>query len=316
MLNKPVKDIKLRKGMPIDELMKEFDRAGGFQAKELATGINILKRMIKDKQCFRMLSFPACPLATGTRGVIKEMVKRKWFDLIITTSGALDHDLARIWKPYYHGSFEMDDRKLHREQINRLGNVLIPHDSYGKILEEKLQPMLNKIWREKAEEKKLSSRELTSEIGKQLEKEEKREESILYWAFKKKIPIYIPGPTDGAVGSQLWMFYQFHRDFQIDLLKDEQELSDWIWKAKKLGGLIIGGGISKHHLIWWAQFKEGLDYAVYLTTAQEWDGSLSGAKLKEAISWGKIKESAKEITIQGDATLLLPLMACALIERL
>jgi deoxyhypusine synthase len=112
------------------------------------------------------------------------------------------------------------------------------------------------------------------------------------------------------------LFYQSHRDFQLDLLRDEQELSDWIWEADRLGGLIIGGGISKHHLIWWAQFKGGLDYGVYLTAAQEWDGSLSGAKLKEAISWGKLKESAKEITIQGDATLLLPLMIGALIERL
>jgi deoxyhypusine synthase len=97
---------------------------------------------------------------------------------------------------------------------------------------------------------------------------------------------------------------------------DEKQLSDLIWKAKRLGGLIIGGGISKHHLIWWAQFKEGLDYAVYLTTAQEWDGSLSGAKLKEAVSWGKIKEDAKKKTVQGDATVLLPLIVCALIDRL
>jgi deoxyhypusine synthase len=183
MLNKPVKDIKLKKGMPIDELMKEFDRTGGFQAKELATGTNILERMIKDKKCLRLLSFPANLLATGTRGVIREMVKRKWFDLIITTSGTLDHDLARIWKPYYHGSFGMDDKKLHREQINRLGNVLIPYESYGKILEEKLQPILDKIWEKRSEEKKLSSRELTSKIGKQLEKEERKEESIIYWAF-------------------------------------------------------------------------------------------------------------------------------------
>ena len=32
---------------------------------------------------------------------------------------------------------------------------------------------------------------------------------------------------------------------------------------------------------------EGLDYAVYVTTAQEFDGSLSGAIAREAISWGK-----------------------------
>ena len=64
-----------------------------------------------------------------------------------------------------------------------------------------------------------------------------------------------------------------------------------VFDAKKTGALIIGGGISKHHVIWWSQFTNGLDYAVYITTAQEFDGSLSGAKTREAISWGKIKKS-------------------------
>ena len=78
--------------------------------------------------------------------------------------------------------------------------------------------------------------------------------------------------------------------------------------SKKLGALMIGGGISKHHTMWWAQFRGGLDYAVYITSAPEWDGSLSGAKLKEAVSWGKVKENATFVTIPGDATVILPLI--------
>ena len=55
---------------------------------------------------------------------------------------------------------------------------------------------------------------------------------------------------------------------------------------------------------------------VYVTTAAEFDGSLSGAQTREAISWGKIKEKADNVTIDGDATVLLPLMVSALFERL
>lgn len=128
--------------------------------------------------------------------------------------------------------------------------------------------------------------------------------------------MFVPGITDGAFGSQLWMYYQEHRNFTIDLFKDEQDLSDIVFTAKKAGALMIGGGISKHHVIWWAQFRDGLDYAVYITTAEEYDGSLSGARLREAVSWGKIKEKAKYVTIEGDATVLLPLMVSALVERL
>lgn len=313
MKEKPVKDIKLRKGMNSNELIKELYDSGGFTAKKVAQGVDIIENMVKEKNCVRFLSFPACIISTGTRGVIKELLKRKLFDVVITTCGTLDHDLARIWENYYHGSFMVDDKDLHKKGINRLGNIFIPNDCYGKILEEKMQPILAEIGKIK---QKWSTKELVWEFGKQLEKEKNREDSILYWSWKNKIPMYIPGITDGAFGSQIWMYYQTHRDFNIDLLKDEQELSDTIFDAKKSGALIIGGGISKHHTIWWNQFKGGLDHVVYITTAVEYDGSLSGAQTREAISWGKVKEKADNATIDGDATVLLPLMIGALFERL
>jgi len=64
-----------------------------------------------------------------------------------------------------------------------------------------------------------------------------------------------------------------------------------------VGALILGGGISKHHTIWWAQFSGGLEYAVYISSANELDGSLSGAKTKEAITWKKIRKNAKHVNI-------------------
>jgi deoxyhypusine synthase len=154
--------------------------------------------------------------------------------------------------------------------------------------------------------------ELIWEFGKRLE----NEDSIIYWAYKNKIPIFIPGLTDGAFGSQLWMFYQEHKDFKIDVFKDEQALADLVFPAKKSGALMIGGGISKHHTIWWNQYRDGLDYVVYLTTAQEYDGSLSGAKINEAISWGKVREDAKHVTVEGDATVILPLLYGAYLGRI
>jgi deoxyhypusine synthase len=310
---KAVKDINLKKGMNSNDIIRELFESGGFSAKKIAIGVDILERMIKEKECVRFLSFPACIVSTGTRGILKELVKKKLFDVVITTAGTLDHDLSRIWKDYYHGSFLADDKELHKRGINRLGNIFIPYECYGKILEEKMQPILKDVF---AKQQKISSKDLIWEFGKRLEKEKKKTESILYWSWKNKIPMYIPGISDGAFGSQLWMYYQEHRDIAIDILHDEQELSEFIFNAKKTGAYVIGGGISKHHTIWWNQFKGGLDYAVYVTTAVEYDGSLSGAQTREAISWGKIKEKAHNITIEGDATILMPLMISALLERL
>lgn len=313
MTGKTVEDISLKKTMSSNELIKELHKSGGFTAKKTATGVDILEKMIKEKDCIKFLSFPACICATGTRGVIKDLLKNKFFDVVITTSGTLDHDLARVWKSYYHGSFMANDKELHKQGVNRLGNIFIPNESYGEILENKIQPILKKICKTR---QKWSTKELIWEFGKHLENEKNGKDSILYWSWKNKIPLFVPGITDGAFGSQLWMYYQEHRDFTIDLLRDEQELSDIVFNARKTGSLVIGGGISKHHTIWWNQFKGGLDYAVYITTAVEHDGSLSGAQTKEAISWGKVKEKADNVTIEGDATVLLPLMISALYERL
>lgn len=313
MKNQPVQDIQFKQGMTTNQFMKELSNSGGFTAQKVADGVDILEHMIKEKNCVKFLSFPACIISTGTRGVIRELIKRKLFDVIITTTGTLDHDLARVWKDYYHGSFMADDTKLHKQKINRLGNIFIPIDSYGTILEKKMQPMLQDIFSAK---QKWSTKDLIWEFGKRLEHEKNGKDSILYWAWKNKIPIYVPGITDGAFGSQLWMYYQEHRNLTIDLFQDEQDLSDIIFTAKKTGAFIIGGGISKHHVIWWNQYKGGLDHVVYITTAVEYDGSLSGAQTREAISWGKIKEHAANITIEGDATVLLPLMMSALLERL
>jgi len=87
-----------------------------------------------------------------------------------------------------------------------------------------------------------------------------------------------------------------------------------VFESKVSAALIIGGGISKHHTIWWNQFKDGLDYAIYVTTAQEYDGSLSGAQPREAISWNKVKPSSKHVTVYGDATVIIPIIVSVLTE--
>jgi deoxyhypusine synthase len=305
----PVKDFDI-KDSDSKKLVKQMKDSGGFTAKKLGVAVEIIEDMLKDKESLNFLSFPADIIATGTRGIIKEMVKRKWFNVVITTCGMLDHDIARSYKEYYHGEFELDDVELHKKNIHRLGNVLVPAESYGIILEDKVSEFLKNIYSQG--KKELATYELCWEFGSKID----NKDSILHWCWKNKIPVIIPGITDGAIGYQLWQFYQKHKDFKINILKDEQLLSDLIWNTKKSGALVIGGGISKHHTIWWNQFKNGLDYTVYLTTAQEYDGSLSGAQTREAISWGKLKEKAKHVNVYGDVTILLPIIFSSLTENL
>jgi deoxyhypusine synthase len=304
-----VKDIKVKKGMSVNDLVKMMGESGGFTSQKLADATDIVEKMVKNKDCLRILSFPACIMATGTRGVIVDMVKNGYIDLIITTCGTLDHDLSRTWKAYYKGDFMMDDAMLRENDVSRLGNVLVPDECYGLVLEEKLAPMFEEIFKDTLS---LSTHEIIDQVGARLD----NEDSLLYQCHKHNVPIFVPGITDGSFGCQLWMYYQMHRKLRIDLFGDEQMLSEMTDEAKETGAIIIGGGISKHHVIWWNQFRGGLDYAIYLTTAQEFDGSLSGAQIREAVSWGKVKPDAKKMTVEGDATISLPIIMAAVEDRM
>ncbi|MGA2198430.1 MAG: deoxyhypusine synthase [Nitrososphaerales archaeon] len=298
-----VKDIRLEPSLEVVDLLDQMREAGGFMGKNLADVARIHLDMVRDKRCTKFLSFPAAPMATGLRGVIVDMVKNDMVDVIVTTSGTLDHDLARSWGRYYHGSFYLDDAKLQRTGYHRLGNLLVPLDDYGPAIEKKMQPWLDEIY--SSGRRSLSTEELCADLGLLVDDER----SLLYWARKKRVPIFVPGPMDGAVGSQIWLFANRRSDFMVDVIKDEKRLADIVFDAKKTGALVIGGGISKHHTIWWNMFKGGLDYACYITTAVEYDGSLSGAQVREAVSWGKVKERAKQTTLYADATIALPLIA-------
>ena len=326
--DEPVKDYDFASLTDAKSLIDQMATAGGFTATKLAHARDILRDMKSEidevgagaDKVMNWLSFPACLCATGTRGFFVEAIKRKMFNVVSTTCGMLDHDIARAYKHYYHGSFDLDDIELGEHQLMRLGNVIVPNSSYGEIIESVVMPVLEEIRTDRiAETGKqgadawigFGSIHLVWELGKRIG----TPDSLIYWAYKNKIPVCIPGITDGSIGAQLFMFRQKYRDFHIDTLADEQVMSDMTWDVEKSNALMVGGGISKHHVIWWNQYRGGLDSAVYITTAPEHDGSLSGARPREAISWGKMRPEAPNVCVEGDASVLLPLLGSDLFKE-
>jgi len=303
----PVHDLDLEEVRSLSDLISQFKKSGGFTASSLAKGIDILREMINDRECERWLSFIGAIIATGARGIIANFLDKGLFKYVVTTCGALDHDIARSMESYYSGEFGINDKKLVRESVHRVGSVLVPQKSYGLAIEKFMQQTLEELY--SLGIKEIGSADLCRYIGERINDES----SFLRKAYEKNVMVFVPGIMDGAVGTQLWLFHQRHRDFKLNLFKDFDILAEITFKTKRSGALILGGGISKHHLIWWAQFSGGLDYAVQITTAVEYDGSLSGASLSEAISWKKVKPEGKHVTIYGDVTVILPLIAAALL---
>ena len=221
-LSKSVLDYSITSSTEFSSILRYMSDSGGFEGRYLANGISILRQMIKEKNCTKFLSFVGALVSTGNRGIIRDMIKNSMFDCVITTCGSLDHDVARSFSSYYEGDFRIDDRMLLNKEIHRLGNVLVPIKNYGPLIEKKIQPILQSLYDKSKSSKEFSPSEIISYIGSQL-----NESSFLYWAFKNKIPIMVPGIVDGAVGNQLWLFNQTHKDFKIDILKDQTLLSEF-----------------------------------------------------------------------------------------
>jgi len=295
-----VVDLTVSRDMTALQLVSGYGSMGGFMAPKLFQASQILKEMRKGKATV-FLSFTGNLVSTGLRGVLAQMVRDGMVDVIITTCGTLDHDLARAHGARYScGEFECDDVMLNDLKIHRLGNVLIPLEDYGPLVEKVMRSALPEILEGRDS---ISPSELAREFGSRISDKN----SILRAAYERNVPIYIPGIIDGSFGTNLFFYAQTNK-FKLDMFKDMSAILNTVMDSKKTGAVIIGGGISKHHVIWWNQFREGLDYCIYLTTAQEYDGSLSGALPREAISWGKLRPAAKQVTVFGDVTINLPLL--------
>ncbi|MBN1940744.1 MAG: deoxyhypusine synthase family protein, partial [Candidatus Diapherotrites archaeon] len=188
----------------------------GFQAQHLAEAVEVIERMKKGKATV-FFGFTANLVASGLRGVIRDVCKAKLVDVVVTTAGAIDHDIIKSFEPYLRGSFDSDDVELHRKGVNRIGNVFVPTKRY-ELLEEKTQKWLKEIY---AKNKIVSPSELSNFFGSKL-----NETSFLYWCNKNKIPVFCPGVTDGAIGLQMYFFKEEHKDFVVDVTADMKDLAD------------------------------------------------------------------------------------------
>lgn len=275
----------------------------GFQASNLAEGIEIMKAMQREKATI-FLSYTSNMVSSGVRDIIKYLVKNKKVDVLVTSAGGVEEDIIKSLKPFALGKFEVSGKMLFEHGINRTGNIFIPNDRYA-YFDMFMQKFLQKIYgRQKKEGKIFSPKDLIYELGLEINDDS----SIYYWAAKNDLPVFCPGIVDGSLGDMIVFFKQSHPDFILDVSKEVMDICRLALNCEKTGGILLGGGISKHFALNANIFKEGFDYCVYINTGEEYDGSDSGARIEEAISWGKVKAEAPAVKIHADATIAFPLL--------
>lgn len=320
-----IRGYDFNQGVDYSALMKSYITTG-FQGSSLGLAIQEINRMIEKRLepleeckenegqrlyesphksgCTIFLGYTSNLISSGVRESIRYLVQHKMVDVVVTTAGGIEEDLIKCLSHTYLGDFSLQGKELRLKGINRIGNLLVPNDNYCKF-EDWLMPILDQML---LEQKTEGTQWTPSKMIHRLGKEINNPESVYYWAYKNNIPVFSPAITDGSLGDMIY-FHSFRNPgLVLDIVEDIRRMNSQAIFAKRTGMIILGGGLVKHHIANANLMRNGAEYAVYVNTGQEFDGSDSGARPDEAVSWGKIRTDAKPVKVYADATLVFPLI--------
>jgi deoxyhypusine synthase len=294
--------------------MRISDIAGQMEAVKVlgparfGRAARILAEMFSNDDYSNFISLAGPIIPGGLRTVITDLVGEKLLDGIVTTGANVTHDmLEALGHKHLVGSETLDDKQLRRQGLSRIYDLLVKQKAI-EDLEKATYRMLAKIPESKRQN--VATYELLWEFGRQLSDRQ----SLLRTAQKRSIPIFCPGIFDSMLGLNLWTFSRLN-PLVINPFKDFSKLVDMTYEAKKVGAIILGGGMPKHHVLIANSYRGGVDAAIQITLDRPEGGGASGAPLEEAISWGKIKTPRMLATVVGDATVIFPLLTLAALER-
>ncbi len=304
-----VRGYDFNKGVNWEKIIESFGNMG-FQATNLSRAIEITNEMIKEK-AFIFLGYTSNMVSSGLRDIFRWLVEHNKVDVVVTTTGGIEEDIIKCLGDFKIGGFTLDGAELREKGVNRIGNVLVPNNRYIAF-EEFVQPVLEELYHE---QKKSGKATRASDIIYRMGEKINDEKSIYYWAWKQNVKVYCPVATDGALGDNIYFFKFKHADFVLDVAEDMKEFNDTTIGLKKSGVIILGSGVVKHSILNANMLRNGADYAVYINTAEEYDGSDAGALPSEAVSWGKIKKDARSVKVHADATIVFPLVVAESFAR-
>jgi len=303
----------------------------GFQARNVGLAIEEINKMLRwrlsddpipenedekytdpevraNTKCKIFLGYTSNQVSCGMREVIRFLAEHKLVDVIVTTAGGIEEDFIKCLAPTHIGSFELEGKALRRKGINRIGNLLMPNNNYC-LFEEFMNPILDQMVKEQEQGAKWSPSTLIHRLGKEIN----NPSSIYYWCYKNNIPVFSPAITDGSIGDMIYFHsYRASTPLVLDIVQDIRALNDEAMRAatyrQKTGQIIIGGGLVKHHICNANLMKNGANFSVFVNTSSDFDGSDSGARPDEAVSWGKIHIDANPVKVYAEASLILPII--------
>jgi deoxyhypusine synthase len=290
-----------------------------FSARDLHRAADIYDRMLRDNDCGVVLCLAGSLISAGLKKVFVDMIRNNMVDAIVSTgANIIDQDFFEaLGFAHYLAPDDFKsgtrDGELRELMIDRIYDTFIDEEDL-RVCDETTQKIFDEL-----EPRPYSSREILREFGAYLQRSggPKCADSIIYEAFRKEVPIFIPAFSDCSAGFGI-VAHQHARGDQpkvsFDSGKDFYELTQLKIKNPETGLFMIGGGVPKNFAQDIVVAAEVLGneapmhkYAIQITVADVRDGALSGSTLKEASSWGKV-DTVYEQMVYSEATLAVPLI--------
>src|SRR5207244_11186230 len=189
-------------------------------------------------------------------------------------------------------TFQVDDRLLIKKGYSRIADIFVKEESF-QILDKTVRRLLGNI---PADQRRgVAFSDILGKIGLLLQDKD----SNLYKAARNKIKVFSPGLLDSILGLSLWSFSQTEL-LQLNPMADVTNMIEMTITSKKLGVLILGEGLPKHHTLLASVLRQGFDAAVQITADRPEAGGLRGAPLAEPISGRKMRKGGRFADVYGD----------------
>lgn len=328
-LKERIVPVDVENAKSLSDILIAFENTS-FQSRNLARCVEIYLRMLRDPDDPTIfLGLAGAMVPAGMGGVVVTMVKRRMVDVVVSTGANMYHDLVEaLGESHYIGSPDVDDRLLYRMGIDRIYDTFADEQKFREI-DKRIEKFADKLALEESEN--ISSKYFLYRLGEFIEyngPKEKKKNSIIWNCWKEHVPIFVPALNDSSLGLALTQHYvkaagNGSKTIVIDGIKDNYEIFKIKKTSKKTGVIYVGGGVPKNYIQQTAYLQDifgepdsGHYYGIQITTDRpEW-GGLSGCTFKEGVSWGKVKDEQNFATCYCDATIALPLIVRAVLERL
>lgn len=304
------------------DLIDNVFAGSGFNARRLAEGAQLYRRMIDDGATVA-LTVAGAMTPIGMGGVFSSLIEKGFVDFVISTGANLYHDLHRAFdQPMVQGSAVVDDNALAEDGVARIYDVFIGEDETLMATDNVVLEAIRGF----DFTKPFSTATLHHALGRWVGKHAPQAgKSFVATATAYDVPLYTSSPGDSSIGMNLIVPHLLGRDVPLNPLLDVIETAAIVRDAEKNGVVEIGGGSPKNfylqtqptlHQILRDTSKGGHDYFLQLTAdAPHW-GGLSGATPGEARSWGKLKDAViNNVVVYSCASLTFPLIAQYVLAR-